>query len=187
MKITHLTDDLLQLTQARFVNAYLVREDDGFTLIDTGLGRGAEAFVAAAHEAGAPIVRIALTHAHSDHAGAVDALRQLLGDTATIYLGDQDARVLEGEPIITGKRRGSWAELETRPDVRLMGGERIGSLEVVSSPGHTPGHMAFLDTRERWLFAGDTFTSYVRTEIPNRLLQPFPLAAFGTQDREAIV
>ena len=47
--------------------------------------------------------------------------------------------------------------------------------------------MAFLDTRERWLFAGDTFTSYVRTEIPNRLFQPFPLAALGTQDREAIV
>ena len=87
MKIRHLTDDVLQLTQARFVNAYLVRGEDGFTLIDTGLGRAAGAFVAAAREAGAPIVRIALTHAHSDHAGGVDALRQLLGDTATIYLG----------------------------------------------------------------------------------------------------
>lgn len=187
MKIRHLTHDVLQLTEARFVNAYLVREDDGFTLIDTGLGRGAKAFVAAARDAGAPIVRIALTHAHSDHAGAVDALRRLLGDAATVYLGDLDARVVDGEPVITGKRRGSWAKLSTKPDVRLRGGERIGSLEVVPSPGHTPGHMAFLDTRERWLFAGDTLTSYVRTEIPNRLLQPFPLATLGTQDRDAVV
>lgn len=187
MKIRHLTRDVLQLTEARFVNAYLVREDDGFTLIDTGLGRGAKAFVAAAREAGAPIVRIALTHAHADHAGAVDALKRLLGDTTTIFLGELDARIVEGEQIITGKRRGSWAKLSTTPDVRLQGGERIGNLEVIPSPGHTPGHVAFLDTRERWLFAGDTFTSYVRTEIPNRLLQPFPLAAVGTQDREAIV
>lgn len=187
MKVRHLTDDILQLTEARFVNAYLVREDDGFTLIDTGLGRGAKALVAAAREAGAPIVRIALTHAHVDHAGAVDALRELLGDTATVLLGDLDARVVDGEPIITGKRRGSWAKLSTTPDVRLRGGERIGSLEVVPSPGHTPGHMAFLQTREGWLFAGDTFTSYMRTEVPNRLFQPFPLAALGTQDREAIV
>src|SRR5262245_62673186 len=95
MKIRHLSHHVRQLTQARFVNAYLVREDDGFTLIDTGLGRGAEAFISAGREAGAPIVRIALTHAHSDHAGAVDALRHLLGDTTTIHLGDQDARGVE--------------------------------------------------------------------------------------------
>jgi len=187
LRVRHLNHDVLQLTEARFVNAYLVREADGFTLIDTGIGRGATAFVAAAREAGAPIVRVALTHAHADHAGGVNALRRLIGDTAPVYLGDQDARVVDGEPIITGKRRGSWAKLSTKPDVRLEGGERIGRLEVIPSPGHAPGHMAFLDIRERWLFAGDTFTSYVRTEIPNRLLQPFPLAALGTQDRNAIV
>jgi glyoxylase-like metal-dependent hydrolase (beta-lactamase superfamily II) len=187
VKIRQLTSDIVQLTEARFVNAYLVRESDGFTLIDTGLGRAVTAFVEAAKQAGGPIVRIALTHAHADHAGGVNALRQQLGDTATVYLGDLDARVLAGDPVITGKRRGSWAHLEAGPDVSLTGGERIGSLEVIPSPGHTPGHMAFLDTRARWLFAGDSFTTYWRTEIPNRLLQPFPLAAMGTQDRNAIV
>ena len=35
MKTTPVTDNLIQLTRLRFVNAYLVREDDGFTLIDT--------------------------------------------------------------------------------------------------------------------------------------------------------
>jgi glyoxylase-like metal-dependent hydrolase (beta-lactamase superfamily II) len=47
--------------------------------------------------------------------------------------------------------------------------------------------MAFLDTRDRTLIAGDAFTSYVRVEIPNHLLQPFPLAAMGTQDAARIV
>jgi glyoxylase-like metal-dependent hydrolase (beta-lactamase superfamily II) len=35
MRSTTITDHLTQLTKLRFVNAYLVREDDGFTLVDT--------------------------------------------------------------------------------------------------------------------------------------------------------
>ena len=54
---------------------------------------------------------------------------------------------------------GSWPKLTTTPDVRLQPGERVGSLEVVPAPGHTPGHSAFLDTRDRSLIGGDTFTT----------------------------
>ncbi|MGI8863878.1 MAG: hypothetical protein ACR2JH_05675 [Solirubrobacteraceae bacterium] len=35
MRTTSVPDNLIQLTRVRFVNAYLVREDDGFTLVDT--------------------------------------------------------------------------------------------------------------------------------------------------------
>ena len=38
MKTTTLTPTLTQLTRLRFVNAFLVREDDGFTLVDTTMG-----------------------------------------------------------------------------------------------------------------------------------------------------
>ena len=188
MKTVHVTDNLIQLDRLRFVNAYLVREPDGFTLVDTTLSGAADALISAARAAGGSIRRIALTHGHSDHAGSLDALRAELGDSVEIYLGDLDARIHAGEHIVEGKLRGSWPKkVQTRPDVRLTGGERIGSLEVIPSPGHTPGHMAFLDTRDHTLIAGDTFTSYVRVEIPNRLLQPFPLAAMGTQDAAGVV
>jgi glyoxylase-like metal-dependent hydrolase (beta-lactamase superfamily II) len=188
MKTVQVTDNLIQLDRLHFVNAYLIREPDGFTLVDTTLGGAADDLIAAARAAGGPIRRIALTHGHSDHAGSLDALRAELGDGVEIYLGELDARIHAGEPVVEGKLRGSWPKkVQTRPDVRLTGGERIGSLEVIPSPGHTPGHMAFLDTRDRTLIAGDTFTSYVRVEIPNRLLQPFPLAAMGTQDAEEVV
>ena len=40
MRTTQLNNHLIQLTRLRFVNAYLVREDDGFTLVDTTVGRG---------------------------------------------------------------------------------------------------------------------------------------------------
>jgi glyoxylase-like metal-dependent hydrolase (beta-lactamase superfamily II) len=69
------------------------------------------------------------------------------------------------------------------PDVRLHPGDRVGSLEVVSSPGHTPGHVAFLDTRDRALIAGDVFTSVGGVAVSNHFFWRFPLAAMGTFDR----
>jgi glyoxylase-like metal-dependent hydrolase (beta-lactamase superfamily II) len=187
MRTARVTDNLIQLTRARFVNAYLVREDDGFTLVDTTLGGAAGALIAAARDAGADIRRIALTHGHGDHVGSLDALRQQLGTGVEILMGEADARIHAGEPVVEGKPRGSWPKLATTPDTRLAGGERIGSLEVIASPGHTPGHVAFLDTRDRSLIAGDAFTTYGRAEVPNRMLQRFPFATMGTQDRVQVV
>jgi glyoxylase-like metal-dependent hydrolase (beta-lactamase superfamily II) len=187
MRATQITDNLIQLNRLHFVNAYLVRESDGFTLVDTTIGKAADGLVAAAREAGGEIRRIALTHGHGDHVGALDALHARLGEDVEVLLGELDARILAGESIVDGELRGSWPKVATKPDTLLHGGERVGSLEVVASPGHTPGHVAFLDTRDRTLIAGDTFTTYWRAEIPNRLGQRFPLATMGTQDRGQVV
>jgi glyoxylase-like metal-dependent hydrolase (beta-lactamase superfamily II) len=85
--------------------------------------------------------------------------------------------------VVEGKPTGSWPKLETVPDVRLAPGDRVGSLEVVPSPGHTPGHVSFLDTRDRTLIAGDVFTSYGRVAVSNYLYWRFPLAAMATFDK----
>jgi glyoxylase-like metal-dependent hydrolase (beta-lactamase superfamily II) len=187
MKATAVTPNLIQLNRLHFVNAYLVREPDGFTLVDTTIGKAAGELIAAARQAGGEIRRIALTHGHTDHAGAVDRLRAQLGEDVEVLIGELDARILAGEHVVEGKPRGSWPKLTTKFDTLLRGGERIGSLEVLSTPGHTPGHVAFLDTRDRTLVAGDTFTTYWRAEIPNHFGQRFPLATMGTQDRQVVV
>src|SRR5437660_957450 len=99
MSASTVTPNLLQLNRLRFVNAYLVREDDGFTLVDTMIGGSAKGILEAARNAGAAIKRIALTHGHGDHAGSLDALKQELGDSVEVSIPETDARILAGEKV----------------------------------------------------------------------------------------
>jgi glyoxylase-like metal-dependent hydrolase (beta-lactamase superfamily II) len=178
-----LNQNLIQLTRYGLVNAYLVREDDGFTLVDTTLGGGADDLIAAAQAAGGPIKRIALTHGHGDHVGSVDGLMKKLGADVQVLLPELDARILAGEKVVDGKLPGSWPKPEWRPDVRLSAGDRVGSLEVVATPGHTPGHVAFLDTRDRTVVAGDVFSSFGGVAVTSHFHLRFPFAAMATWDK----
>ena len=162
-------------TRYHFVSAYFVREDDGLTLVDTTMNAAARLIAAAP----GTIRRIALTHGHGDHVGSLDALKERLPDVE-VLMAEIDAQIHAGE---REKTKGSWPKIETVPDVRLRAGDRVGSLEVVETPGHTPGHVSFLDTRDRALIAGDVFTSYGRVETTSKYYRRFPLATTATWDK----
>jgi glyoxylase-like metal-dependent hydrolase (beta-lactamase superfamily II) len=178
MQSTTITDHLTQLTKLRFVNAYLVREDDGFTLVDTTLKGAGKDLIAAAD---GQLRRIVLTHGHGDHAGAVDELREALGSEVEYLMAEADARILAGEDE---KTAGGWPKVTSQPDRFLVPGERVGSLEIVAAPGHTRGHVALLDTRDRTLLCGDTFTTTAGVAVTAKKLQRFPLAAMATWDAD---
>jgi glyoxylase-like metal-dependent hydrolase (beta-lactamase superfamily II) len=180
--------NLIQLTRLVAFNCYLVREDDGFTLVDTGLSGSASAILKAARTLGAPIVRVALTHAHIDHVGSLDALHELLPD-AEVLITKRDARFLKGdrsldpdEPQV--KLRGGYPICTTRPTRTLAHGDRVGSLEVVAAPGHTPGHAAFLDVRDGTLIAGDAYQTQAGIAVSGTLRPLFPLPALATWHKQ---
>ena len=126
---------------------------------------------------------VAVTHGHGDHVGSLDELKGTLGAEVQVLMPELDARIHAGENVVDGKLKGSWPTLSTVPDVRLTHGDRVGSLEVIPSPGHTPGHVAFLDTRDRTLIAGDVFTTFGSVQVTNHFYWRFPLAAMATNDK----
>jgi glyoxylase-like metal-dependent hydrolase (beta-lactamase superfamily II) len=190
MRITHYGSSLIQLT--RFprvfpVNCYLVRENDGLTLIDCALPGSAAAILAAARTLGRPIRRIVLTHAHMDHLGSLDALHQLLPE-AEVLVSARDARFLAGDMRLDRdepqtKLRGAYQTIVTKPSHLLEDNDRVGSLQVISTPGHTPGHIALFDVRDGTLIAGDAFQTRAGVAVSGTLRPLFPFPAMATWNR----
>jgi glyoxylase-like metal-dependent hydrolase (beta-lactamase superfamily II) len=191
MKTVRHTPHLVRLTRLGAVNAFFVVEEDGLTLVDTMLGGSQDGILAAGRELGLPIARIVLTHAHGDHVGSLDALAAALPN-ATVAVSTRDARFLTGDKSLDpgepqSKLRGGYPTVETRPGVLLEPGDRVGSLEVVAAPGHTPGHVAFLDTRDRTLIAGDAYSTLGGVRTTANVNPRFPLPGMATWDKATTV
>jgi glyoxylase-like metal-dependent hydrolase (beta-lactamase superfamily II) len=192
MKATAHGPHLIQLTRL-VTNCFLVREDDGLTLVDCSWPGSANAILAAAEDAGAPIRRIALTHAHHDHTGALEPLRRALPDSE-LLVGARESRLLAGDfDLLPGEPAGSLHEVayrkrDVRPDRLLEPGERVGSLEVVDAKGHTPGQIGFVDTRDRTLICGDAYLTVGKPFVTNERVLRFPVPALvGTWHGETAV
>ena len=93
MKLIQEAKNLFRLTRFGMVNCFLVKEDDGLTLVDTGLAGSALSIRGAANSLGSAIRRIVLTHAHVDHVGSVDALLRELPASEFLIGRSEERRV----------------------------------------------------------------------------------------------
>lgn len=170
------------------VNCYLVEEQDGLTLVDCALGFAARDIALAAKTIGKPITEITLTHAHVDHVGALDALKKQFPE-AQVSISAREAKILRGDssasPEDAGKpvKGGTPKNIQTAPDRLLGEGDRVGSLEVVSSPGHSPGSISFFDRQTGVLIAGDAFQTRGGIAVSGTLKPLFPFPAMATWDK----
>lgn len=183
MKLSQHGQNLYQLTRLFAFNCYLVREEDGLTLIDTSMSGSGESILEAAQSLGLPITRVALTHAHGDHAGSLDEVAALLPDVE-VAMHPRTAVFLQGELALQPDEpqadlRGSFVTRSTAVTRQLQPGDQLGSLRVLAAPGHTPDQIAFFDERDGTLIAGDAFQTQAGTAVAGmtRWLFPFPAMA----------
>lgn len=180
--------NLIQLTRLGAFNCYLLREDDGFTLIDTNFQGSAPGILKAAAQMKGEIRRIVLTHPHTDHVGSLDALHALLPEIDVITSA-RSARFMAGDMSLDPDEpqtplRGGWTQVTTRASVTLNDGEKVGSLQMILTPGHTPGHAAFLDTRDGTLIAGDAFYTVFGIKVAGDTNWLFPFTSLATWHAE---
>ena len=187
MRVVQETKNLFRLTRFVMINCFLVRQDDGFTLVDTGVAGSASAIIKTSRSLGSPIRRIVLTHAHPDHVGSTDALaRELPG--LEFAVGQRESRLLRKDFSLdageSGKKLLGFPGVKLPPTILLNDGDRIGSLQAILSPGHTPGHMSYLDVRDGSLIAGDAFTTQTGVLAAGTFKLLFPFPALFSWNRE---
>jgi len=164
-------------------NAYLIVDDAGLALVDTGLpgsGKKILALIGALGRRPEEITRIILTHQHPDHIGGAADLVAASG--AEVWAHPLDTPAIEG----TGKRDGPKGplgmvfNLAIFPRLRpvkvahpLNDGETApvlvseGGLRVVATPGHTLGHVALYLASRKLLFAGDALRHSGEKVVPS--------------------
>lgn len=188
MKITRLNPNLTQLTRWPVpfpINVYLVRDGDGLTLVDTAMPGSGKAILAAAGEIGLPINRIVLTHADSDHIGALDELHAALPQ-AEVLMTARTAQLVSGDftqdedEALKGGLGRFRKTANTRPTRIIGAGDMLGSLQVVESPGHSPDHIALFDPRDRTLIAGDAFQTRGGMAVSGTIRPTFPFPGIFT-------
>ncbi|WP_160723943.1 MBL fold metallo-hydrolase [Bacillus sp. USDA818B3_A] len=171
------------------VNCYLVEEDDGLTLIDAALGFCAKGILKATDTIGKPITKIVLTHAHEDHVGALDSIKESCPEVP-VYISSRDYRLMNNDRSLdshedqTPIKGGVPKTLKTRAALLLKEGDLVGSLTAIETPGHTPGSMSFLDKRTDALIAGDAFQTRGGMAVAGDLKPWFPFPAFGTWSKK---
>jgi glyoxylase-like metal-dependent hydrolase (beta-lactamase superfamily II) len=185
----------LPMDGLRAVNVYAIDDGDGVALVDTGWNHpDILAALTAAIGAFERVTTIICTHSHYDHYGLAGTLREwsgapvLLGSEERANLSGvleaggyqrssalaRERMTLHGAAALLGASDGNYERVRARgpwvlPDRELADGERIELadrvLEAKLTPGHTRGHLMFLDRDAGLVFGGDHLLPHITPSL----------------------
>src|SRR3954447_10770312 len=163
-------------------NCFLVRREGSDKLLVVDPGEEEGRILAAIEETGAEVEAILITHCHFDHVGAVAPVAKATG--APVYCPQIELPILADiMRFVPWQGFGPYESYEAEESV--SGGERLElaglELEVLFTPGHSPGHVSYAIRDEEAVFSGDVLFqgSVGRTDLPGadgpRLLESLGL------------
>jgi glyoxylase-like metal-dependent hydrolase (beta-lactamase superfamily II) len=167
-------------------NIYII-EDEELTVVDTGVPQDYRLLVDRIKSLGRSPVEVGhilLTHFHVDHAGSASAFRRLAG--ARVYAHADDAPYIDGSEksasvhkkgvlgraasLVPNTARKLTGVPPVKVDKTLEDGDRLdllGGIQVIHTPGHTPGSCCYYWAVKGILFTGDTvINSYHFLTLP---------------------
>lgn len=148
------------------ISVLLLQGEDGWTLVDTGLGASSKRIQGALTALGAQpheLKSILLTHQHDDHVGGLKGVLQW-APGAEVFATLHEAAVISGERALdpaSNRFMRFMASNATPPGVPVTRiveeGDSVAGFRVISTPGHTPGHISLLNDEHKLLFTADAF------------------------------
>ena len=150
-------------------NCFLLRREGSDRALIIDPGEEAPKLLDAIEQLGVSLAGILLTHTHFDHVGAVAPIARATG--AEVWVPEIEKFVLADiNSFVPGNAFGpfeSWDAEHT-----LAGGERLElagfQIDVIFTPGHSPGHVSYSIAEENALFSGDVLFqgSVGRSDLP---------------------
>jgi glyoxylase-like metal-dependent hydrolase (beta-lactamase superfamily II) len=151
-------------------NCYLVRASaEASTAVMIDPGEEAERLIAAVEGAGVTLEAILLTHCHFDHIGAVAPVARATG--AQVWCPELETDLLTDlMAYMPYPEFGPYESYE--PEHTVSGGELLElagmEIDVLFTPGHSPGHVTYAPRTTNAIFSGDVLfqSSIGRTDLP---------------------
>jgi len=162
--------DIRQLTVGPIAeNCFIVRREGSGKGLLVDPGEEPERILAEIDEMGVKVEAILVTHCHFDHIGAVSPVAKMTG--APVYCPKLEVPVLAD--IMSFVPYAGFGPYESyQADVEVEGGERLElaglSVDVIFTPGHSPGHVTYSLPEEEAIFSGDVLFqgSVGRVDLP---------------------